>query len=84
MKAKTMVSYAEKRLKLHLNRFYKLYNDLQKDSIDENWLKEIEDRDNIFLSINCVKHYLEKDSFNQQSPLKHDKMTTHGKISSGG
>ena len=36
MKAGTMVAYAEKRLKLHLNRFYKLCDDLQKDCIDES------------------------------------------------
>ena len=24
------------------------------------WLKEIEDRDNIFWNMNCVKYYLEK------------------------
>ncbi|MBF0571030.1 MAG: DUF1957 domain-containing protein [Candidatus Omnitrophica bacterium] len=60
MKAGTMVAYAEKRLKVHLNRFYKLLNSLEKDSIDETWLKEIEDRDNVFWSMNCVKYYLEK------------------------
>lgn len=59
MKTGTMASYAQKRLKLHLNRFYKLCNDLQKDAIDETWLKEIEDRDNVFGDINCVKYYLE-------------------------
>lgn len=62
IKSGTMVAYAEKRLKTHLNRFYKLLNDLQKGSIDENWLKEIESRDNIFGDMNCVKHYLETQS----------------------
>jgi len=62
IKSGTMVAYAEKRLKTHLNMFYKLLNDLQKGSIDENWLKEIESRDNIFGDMNCVKHYLETQS----------------------
>ena len=53
------MAYAEKRLKQHLNRFYKLFNDLEEDSIDEGWLKEIEARDNIFWNMNCVKYYLE-------------------------
>jgi len=59
IKSQTMVPYAQKRLKLHLNRFYKLCQDIDKDSIEESWLKEIESRDNIFGDINCVKHYLE-------------------------
>ena len=41
MKAGTMVAYAEKRLKTHLNRFYKLIDSLEKDYTDENWLKEV-------------------------------------------
>jgi hypothetical protein len=64
MKAGTMVAYAKKRLKVHLNRFYKLHHDLENDTIDDTWLKEIESRDNIFWDTNCVKHYLEK-----QKPL---------------
>ena len=59
IKAGTMVAYAEKRLKLHLNRFYKLIDEIQSDTIDESWLQEIESRDNVFLSMNCVKYYLE-------------------------
>jgi 1,4-alpha-glucan branching enzyme len=62
IKSGTMVAYAEKRLKTHLNRFYKLLNDVQKGIIDENWLKEIESRDNIFGDMNCVKYYLETQS----------------------
>jgi len=57
IKAGTMVAYAEKRIKLHLNRFYKLCEDLNKDTIDENWLKELENRDNVFGGMNCVKAY---------------------------
>ncbi len=59
MKAKTMVAYAEKRIKQHLNRFYQLYEDLVNDSVDEEWLKEIEARDNLFGQANCIKYYLE-------------------------
>jgi len=62
IKAGTMVAYAEKRLKMHLNRFYKLCDDLQNGNIDDNWLKEIESRDNIFGETNCVKYYLETGS----------------------
>ncbi len=58
MKSGTMVAYAEKRIKQHFNRFFKLFNDLEAGSIDELWLKEIEARDNIFWDTNCVQYYL--------------------------
>ena len=58
MKTGTMVAYAEKRLKQHLNRFDKLFTDLINDTIDERWLKEIEWRDNAFHDIDCAKYYL--------------------------
>ncbi len=44
----TMVGYAEKKIRDHLNRLYKLYFDIKNNTIDEFWLKEIEYRDNIF------------------------------------
>jgi len=62
MKTGTVVAYAEKRVKLHLNRFYKLFNDLKEGSVNELWLREIEARDNIFWNMNCVKYYLEKNT----------------------
>ncbi|MBF0490474.1 MAG: DUF1957 domain-containing protein [Candidatus Omnitrophica bacterium] len=68
MKTGTMVAYAKKRLKGHLNRFYKLCKDLEKDSINEAWLKEIESRDNIFGGMNCVKYYLETQQSTVISP----------------
>ncbi len=53
----TMVAYAQKRTCDHINRFIKLYTDLKNNSIDENWLQEVEYRDNIFPSID-FKVYL--------------------------
>ena len=44
----TMVGYAEKKIRDHLNRLYKLYFEIKENIIDENWLSEIEYRDNIF------------------------------------
>ena len=44
----TMVGYAEKKIRDHLNRLYKLYFEIKENRIDENWLGEIEYRDNIF------------------------------------
>lgn len=57
MKTGTMVPYAEKRFKQHINRFNKIYNGLIKNNIDKNWLEEVESRDNIFGDIECAKFY---------------------------
>lgn len=59
MKTGTMVSYAEKRLKQHLNRFGKLYAALMDGQVDDKWLTEVESRDNAFHDIPCVKYYLD-------------------------
>lgn len=48
MKAGTMVSYAEKQTKEHIGRFTKLYHDITENTIDEEWLKDIQNKDNIF------------------------------------
>lgn len=48
MKTGTMVQYAQKRTKDHIERFTRLYHDIKENSIDENWLRDIEYRDNIF------------------------------------
>jgi 1,4-alpha-glucan branching enzyme len=47
----TMVPYAKKRFHEHIARFTKLYEDIRADRIDENWLREIEAKDNIFNEI---------------------------------
>ena len=47
----TMIDYAKKRIKDHIGRFTKLYNDLLEDKIDEQYLKEIEEKDAIFPNI---------------------------------
>ncbi|MFH0925878.1 MAG: 1,4-alpha-glucan branching protein domain-containing protein [bacterium] len=58
MKTGTMVPYAHRRIRLHLNRFTRIYNDLLNNSIDKKWLKEVEGRDNIFSEIDCARFYL--------------------------
>ena len=58
MQTGTMVPYAHKRTKLHISRFTKIHDDLLNGSIDEDWLKEVESRDNIFSSMNCASYYL--------------------------
>jgi 1,4-alpha-glucan branching enzyme len=48
MKTGTTVEYAHKRTKDHAFRFNKLYQDISNGTVNENWLREVEKRDNIF------------------------------------
>lgn len=48
MKTGTTVEYAHKRTRDHTFRFNKLYEDIVNGNINENWLREVERRDNIF------------------------------------
>jgi len=57
MKTGTMVSYAHRRAKLHINRFTRLYEAIKNNSIDEVWLKEVESRDNIFSDMDCHVYF---------------------------
>jgi 1,4-alpha-glucan branching enzyme len=82
MKAGTMAAYAQKRLKAHLNRFYRLFNDLERDCIDESWLKEIESRDNVFWDMNCVKYYLETQKLTNSKHNILKKNTRHSTLMS--
>jgi 1,4-alpha-glucan branching enzyme len=51
MKTGTMVEYAVKRTRDHLDRFTKLYWDIRENKTDEQWLRDIEHKDNIFPQI---------------------------------
>jgi 1,4-alpha-glucan branching enzyme len=57
MKTGTTVNYAVKRTKDHILRFTRLYEQLNSGQLDENWLADVEWRDNIFSDINY--HYYE-------------------------
>lgn len=57
MKTGTMVQYAEKRTKDHIGRFTKLYYEIKENNIDEDWLRDIEYKDNIFPDID-YKEYM--------------------------
>jgi 1,4-alpha-glucan branching enzyme len=48
--------YAQKRFKMHTQRFTRLYGDLMGDKIDERWLSEIEGMDTVFQEID-YRHY---------------------------
>lgn len=52
----THTSYAVKRVKEHLLRFTKLYEDIKANSVDEPWLSDIEYKDNIFPEIDYSIH----------------------------
>ncbi|HMY59716.1 MAG TPA: DUF1957 domain-containing protein, partial [Pseudomonadota bacterium] len=51
MKTGTAVSYAESRVKTHLQRFTKLASDLESGTIDEAFVADCESRDNLFPSL---------------------------------
>ena len=47
----TMVDYAKKRIKDHIGRFNRLYNEINNNSIDKNFLQSLEEKDCIFPEI---------------------------------
>ena len=47
----TMVDYAHRRIKDHIGRFTRLYNELNSNKIDRKFLKEIEEKDCVFPDI---------------------------------
>ena len=51
MKTGTVVEYAVKRTKDHLNNFIKLYYAVKNDHVDESFLKNLEEKNNIFSQI---------------------------------
>ena len=57
MKTGTMVEYAQKRVKLHINRFTHIYEDMLSGSVDKEWLEVVESRDNIFSDMDCARYY---------------------------
>ena len=54
---KTMDDYARKRIKDHIGRFTKLYYQIKNDEIDEEYLKDIEQKDDIFKDIDYMIYY---------------------------
>jgi 1,4-alpha-glucan branching enzyme len=52
MKTGTMVEYAVKRTRSHIQRFHKLYDEILAGKIDEAWLAKCEYLDNIFPELN--------------------------------
>jgi 1,4-alpha-glucan branching enzyme len=52
----THTSYAIKRTKDHLLQFNRLYEDIRANSIDEQWLGEIESKNNLFPDIDYHYH----------------------------
>lgn len=52
----THVSYAGRRTKNHLLRFFKLAEDIRHEHCDENFIKELEQQDNIFPEIDYRAH----------------------------
>ncbi len=53
----TMVDYAKKRIKDHIGRFTKLYNQIKDNKIDENFVEYLEEYDCIFPDIDYNIYY---------------------------
>lgn len=53
----TMVDYAKKRIKDHIGRFTKLYEQLKTDTIDKEFLTDIYKKDKIFDDIDYMIYY---------------------------
>lgn len=47
----TMVDYAKRRTKDHIGRFNRLYEELKSNKIDEEFLQDISEKDDIFPDI---------------------------------
>jgi len=52
MRTGTMVPYAVRRTKSHLQRFNKIWDDVLAGKIDSGWLEKVEAIDNIFPEVN--------------------------------
>ena len=53
----TMVDYAKKRIKEHIGRFTKLYEQIKENKIDDDFLKAIQKQDCIFPEIDYMIYY---------------------------
>jgi 1,4-alpha-glucan branching enzyme len=53
LRAGTSPGYARQRVKDHLLRFTRIYDQLAAGQPDQEWLQQIEERDNLFPDINC-------------------------------
>ena len=53
----TMVDYAKKRIKDHIGRFTKLYEQIKEDKIDKEFLKSLQEKDCIFPEIDYKIYY---------------------------
>ncbi len=53
----TMVDYAKKRIKDHIGRFTKLYEQIKTDNINKDFLKDLQEKDAIFKDIDYMIYY---------------------------
>jgi 1,4-alpha-glucan branching enzyme len=51
MKTGTMVEYAKMRFQSHIANFTRLYEEIKRNQIDEDWLGWLESKNNIFPAI---------------------------------
>lgn len=52
LRSETRPGYARKRVREHLLRFTRLYEQLAGEPLDREWLRQVEERDNLFPDLN--------------------------------
>ena len=52
-----MVDYAKKRIKDHIGRFTKLYEQIKEDKIDKDFLESLQEKDCIFPEVDYKIYY---------------------------
>ncbi|MFW5985068.1 MAG: glycoside hydrolase family 57 protein [Halanaerobiaceae bacterium] len=67
MKTGTMVDYAEMRTKKHLHNFFKLAHQFSDNDLQENYLKKLEEHNNIFPHFDFKFFLLEESYFSNKS-----------------
>jgi 1,4-alpha-glucan branching enzyme len=70
MKTGTMVSYAIERFQRHIWCFTKIYEDIKSNSLNQEWLQELEQQDNIFPDID-YRVYQSSNVAQLPAPLTH-------------
>lgn len=54
MKTGTMVEYAQRRVREHIGRFLRISQQIEERNVEENWLSQVEIKDNIFPRIDYL------------------------------
>ena len=82
MRTGTMVPYANKRIRQHIGRFTRLYEEIKAGTINKLFLEMVEYFDNAFYDLECGKYYIEapqKKNRKVTQKKRSDRKTVHKK-----